>query len=48
MLKLDFGDMVSASIDFDGEMDTYTFSTNAGDSVLIRMSESSVFLNPGV
>jgi hypothetical protein len=43
-----FGQTVSGSIDSDAETDTYTFSANAGDSVLIRMSKSSGSLDPQV
>ena len=43
-----FGETVSGSIDFPDEMDTYTFSANAGDTVLIRMNEVSGNLWPEI
>jgi len=43
-----FGQTISGSIDSVGEVDTYTFPASAGDSVLIRMSVSSVYLDPEI
>jgi hypothetical protein len=43
-----FGQTISGSIDSAAEIDTYTFSASAEDSVLIRMSKSSGYLDPQV
>lgn len=45
---LDFGETVVGSISSRGETDSYTFSANAGDTVLIRMSKSSGGIRPEV
>jgi len=45
---INFGQTISGSIDSVAQMDTYTFSASAGDSVLIRMSHTSAFLDPQV
>ncbi len=46
---IDFGNTTPASIGFPGEADTFTFSSNAGDTVLVRISEvSGVNFNPEI
>ena len=36
------GGYVSGTIDYEGDIDTYTFSLNAGETVMIRMADISV------
>jgi len=45
---INFGQTLSASIDMAAEMDTYTFSANTNDTVLIRMTKTSGTLWPGI
>ena len=45
---LGFGETVSGSIDLPDELDTYTFSADAGDEVLIRADKTSGDLSPHV
>ena len=47
-ISVGFGDTVSASISSVGEADTYIFSANAGDTVFVRMSTASAYLDPEV
>jgi len=47
-IPINFGETVLGSIDPTAETDTYTFSANAGDTVLVRISEASVFLSPEI
>jgi Concanavalin A-like lectin/glucanases superfamily/Divergent InlB B-repeat domain len=46
--SLVFGRTVTGSISSDAEMDSYTFVADAGDTVLVRMSESSSSLDPEI
>jgi hypothetical protein len=43
-----FGETIQCSISAAGEIDTFSFSANAGDRVLVRMSASSGSLSPGI
>ncbi len=45
---VNFGDIVFASIDPAGEVDTYTFSANAGDAIFVRMTDTSGSLDPEI
>ncbi len=38
---IDFGQTLSGSIDAAAEMDSYTFSANANDNIVIRVSRTS-------
>jgi len=46
--SISFGETVQCSIVSAGETDTYTFTANAGDKVLVRASKSSGSLWPGI
>jgi PKD repeat protein len=46
--SVNFGDIVFASIDPAGEVDTYTFSANAGDAIFVRMTRISGSLDPEI
>ena len=39
-VQINFGETISANISSASEMDTYTFSANSGDKILIRMDSS--------
>jgi PKD repeat protein len=43
-----FGDVIFDSIDPAGEVDTYTFSANAGDAIFVRMTQTSGSLDPEI
>ena len=43
-----FGETISASINVTGDVDTYTFSANAGDTVLVTMSVTSTVVEPQI
>ena len=45
---INYGETLTGSISVDGDVDTYSFLGGAGDSVIIRMTESIVFLEPFV
>ncbi len=45
---LQFGAVISGSIDFAGDTDTYFLSGTAGDQVLVRIAATSGDLNPSV
>lgn len=47
-MSVKFGETVSGSIDPAGDVDTYSFSATAGDSVLVRASQTSGYLYPEV
>jgi len=47
-IPIDFGETLSGSIDAAAEMDTYTFTADADDTVLIRMVEASGSLYPEI
>ena len=40
-IPIGFGEVISDSIDFPGDADNYTFSANADDTILVRMSRAS-------
>ncbi|MEM9219522.1 MAG: calcium-binding protein [Cyanobacteria bacterium P01_F01_bin.150] len=42
------GDNISADISSISEIDTYTFTANADDRILLQLSRDSIFLNPRV
>ena len=46
--SIEFGKTASASIDSAAEMDTYIFSAEANDTVLVRMSSASDSLEPQI
>ena len=46
--SIGFGETVQCSILTTGETDTYTFTANAGDKILVRASKSSGDMWPGV
>ncbi|MFW6135403.1 MAG: TIR domain-containing protein [Chloroflexota bacterium] len=46
--RIGFGETIRCSIDSPGETDTYTFTADAGDDVLVRMSKDSGDLWPGI
>ena len=46
--SLSFGDQVPCSITAFGEIDTYTFSANADDKVLIRMTRTAGVMAPEI
>jgi len=45
---INFGDIVFASIDPAGEVDTHNFSANAGDAIFVRMTQISGSLDPEI
>lgn len=47
-ISVKFGETISASIDPAGEVDTYVFSADAGDTILVRTSQTSGVLYPEV
>jgi len=47
-IRMEFGETIFASIDQAGDLDLYTFSANAGDSILIAVSYASGSLFPDV
>jgi hypothetical protein len=46
--QITFGEIVTASIDVIGELDTYSFDAIAGDVVLVRVSTTSIYFDPFV
>lgn len=46
--RIGFGETIRCSIDSPGETDTYTFTADPGDEVLVRMSKDSGDLWPGI
>ena len=47
-VSIAFGHTLAGSIDTPAQMDTYTFTASAGDKVLVRMSQASGTIWPGV
>lgn len=43
-----FGQTVGCAIDSPGEMDTYAFTADPGDEVILRMTTDSGDLRPGI
>ncbi len=46
--SIGFGETIQCSIDSSGEVDTYSFSANAGDKVLVRMTGLSGIVWPKI
>ena len=48
-VTIEFGETLTGSIDYPGEIDNYTFSANSGDTVLIRMGfVSGAYFDPEI
>jgi DNA-binding transcriptional ArsR family regulator len=45
-INIEFGETIFASIETAAEMDSYSFSANAGDVIYVRMTEIDSSLNP--